>query len=378
MAHRSLGKLVATASTILLLAASTAALAVLFASPPATDDVEVTGARHARDAREAHARRPTSSSGDARRQFRRDVTSDTAKESTDTTPPTTDPASTSTTENSDSGRNNGGEPAGSGTPGGASTWSTTTCPLPAYPSAACTGVPVGTSLTVHSGNLDIRTANTVIDGRDIRGCVSINAPGVIIRRSRITCTSFLAVASYASAYSGGGVVLEDVEISCGDTMGTGVGDYNFTVRRANIHSCQNGFDIDGQAIVEHSYIHDLIPYDAATDPHPDGAQITDVGNNIAIRHNTIIAGDGNAAIITPRVSQGVISNVLIESNLMAGGTYTLYCQTGGSGKNFRIINNRFSTLQYPKVGQYGPWAECGDETQVAGNVYHETARPVPL
>jgi hypothetical protein len=187
------------------------------------------------------------------------------------------------------------------------------------------------------------------------------------------------VRSHASAYSGEGVVLEDVEISCGNTKGaTGVGDYNFTVRRANIHSCENGFDIDGFATVEHSFIHDLLPYNPATDPHSDGAQITPVGHNITIWHNTIYAGDGTSAIAIPKVSSGVVSNVLVKDNLMAGGAYTLYCSEGGSAENQRVVNNRFSTLFYPTSGDFGPWVHCEDEAQVTGNVYYETGRPLPL
>jgi hypothetical protein len=282
-------------------------------------------------------------------------------------PPTADGDSTSVEGN--------GEPSGS----------TTTCPLPAYPDARCTGVPAGNNLTVHNGDLDIGTANTVIDGQDIRGCVRIHAPGVVIRRSKITCGGPYVVGSYADDYSGTGLVLEDVEISCSNVMhSAGVGDHNFTVRRADIHSCENGFDVDGHAVIEHSYIHDLIPYDpnnpadVAADPHSDGAQITPIGNDITFRHNTIYAGDGTSAIISPDVSAGVVSNVLITDNLMAGGAATLYCQQNGSGNNYRVINNHFSTLFYPTVGAYYAWVECEDEIQVTGNVFHESGRPVPL
>jgi hypothetical protein len=234
-------------------------------------------------------------------------------------------------------------------------------------------------LAVHNGDLDVRGANTIIEGQDIRGCVGINAPGVVIRKSRITCGGPYVVATFADGYGGAGVVLEDVEISCNNTNGsTGVGDYNFTVRRANIHSCENGFDIDGNATIEHSYVHDLLRYDPAGDPHSDGSQITPVGNSITIVHNTILAGDGTSAIISPTVSAGVVANVLIKDNLMAGGAYTLYCQQDGPGNNYRVVGNHFSTLFYPKVGEYGAWTECEDEVQVTGNVFHESGQPVPL
>jgi hypothetical protein len=240
-------------------------------------------------------------------------------------------------------------------------------------------VPAGTSLTVSNGDLTIDTANEVIEGLDIRGCVSINAPGVVIRNSKITCNSFLAVASYAGSYTGPAVLLEDVEISCDNGKGTAVGDYNVTVRRANIHSCENGFDVDGAITVEDSFIHDLIPYDPVTDPHVDGLQITPVGNDVTIRHNTIYAGvDGNAAIISPNLSSGQVSNILIQENLMAGGGYTLYCQQYGSGDNYRVVDNHFSTVFHPNVGAFSAWTECEDETEVTGNVYHESGDPVPF
>jgi len=224
----------------------------------------------------------------------------------------------------------------------------------------------------------IETPNEVIEGLDIRGCVSIQAPGVVIRNSKITCSSFLAVASYATSYTGAAALLEDVEISCDNAPGTAVGDYNVTVRRADIHSCENGFDMDGLITVEDSFIHDLLPYDPVTDPHVDGIQITPVAHDVTIQHNTIHAGlDGNAAIISPRVSDGVISNIAIQENLMAGGGYTLYCQQDGSGDNYRVINNHFSTVFHATVGAFGPWTDCEDETEVSGNVYHETGDPLP-
>jgi hypothetical protein len=73
----------------------------------------------------------------------------------------------------------------------------------------------------------------------------------------------------------------------------------------------------------------------------------------------------------------VVRNVLLQDNLMIGGSYTLYCPGGGSANNFRVINNRFSTAKYADV-PYGAWTECADEAQITGNVYHETGQPIPL
>ncbi|WP_437740403.1 right-handed parallel beta-helix repeat-containing protein [Sorangium sp. So ce302] len=266
----------------------------------------------------------------------------------------------------------GGGDSGGGAAGGGG--GHTACPLPAYPDADCTGVPAGTLLTVMEGDLNITDAYTVIDGKDIRGCVSVNAPGVVIRNSRVSCPSSIVVSSFGGAFTGTGLLIEDSEIDCQGTSGTAVGDTNFTVRRVDIHGCENGFDLDGDVLIEDSYVHDL--YQSA-EAHTDGAQITHVGHDVTLRHNTIYANDGTSAIISPDVSAGVLSNVLIEKNLMAGGAYTLYCQQDGQGTNYRVVDNRFSALFYPTIGAYGPWTDCEDEAEVHGNVYHETGEPLP-
>src|SRR4051812_38928010 len=61
--------------------------------------------------------------------------------------------------------------------------SATGCPLPAYPSASCTGVPAGTTLTVATGNKTYSTAGQVISGLDIHGKVIINANNVTLKNS---------------------------------------------------------------------------------------------------------------------------------------------------------------------------------------------------
>src|SRR5439155_26481061 len=88
------------------------------------------------------------------------------------------------------------------------------------PDATNTGVPAGTGLTTVNGDLTVCQAGAVVDGKDVHGCVNVKAPHVTVRRSKITCTGFFGVASLAEWYKGGGLTVEDTEISCGDTNGT--------------------------------------------------------------------------------------------------------------------------------------------------------------
>ena len=254
-----------------------------------------------------------------------------------------------------------------------------------FPGEGNTGVPSGTALSAYTGPSTISTPNTAIVGKTL-GCIRVTAPGVVIRNSRISCGGSVAIASFDGDYSGAALLIEDSEIECQNRAGShGIGDANVTARRVNIHSCENGLDVNQNVVVEDSYIHDL--YNGGGS-HLDGIQLAGhwTGSgfaqgavNVTVRHNTIYGvgpggSFGTSAIIS---NSGGDTNILIEGNLLAGGAYTLYCEQGTKGVNYRVLNNRFSTRFGPKVGYYGPSTDCSDETQ-SGNVYHETGMPLSL
>jgi hypothetical protein len=248
-------------------------------------------------------------------------------------------------------------------------------------------VPAGTALTPYTGPSTVSTPNTVIDGKTM-GCIEVKAPGVVIRNSRISCgdPGPDVVTSADGSYSGTRLLLEDSEIDCQDVGGTAVGDTNITVRRVDIHGCENGFDVDAELTVEDSYIHDLYNSAAA---HTDGIQLASghyVGGqvvpgalNVTIEHNTIygVGADGSFGTSAIISNSGGDTNILIQGNLLAGGAFTLYCEQGTRGTNYRVIGNHFSRRFGPKVGAYGPSTDCSDETQ-SGNVYHESGQPAHL
>jgi hypothetical protein len=232
------------------------------------------------------------------------------------------------------------------------------------PDASNTGVPAGTKLTVVPDRVTVTIAGTVIDGKDIRGCVDVKAPRVTIRRSKISCTDFYAIASIG----GGGLTVEDSEIDCKNTNNTGLGSYGLTARRLNIHNCENGFDIDNTITVTDSYIHDLFE---GSSGHADGIQLAG-GAHITISHNTIFNPGGTSAIIS---NPSANSDVTVTSNLMAGGAYTLYCPRDSSS-GYRVIDNRFSPMFSAKSGAYGPWTDCEKVAEVHGNVWDNNLQPL--
>src|SRR5215471_4151642 len=96
------------------------------------------------------------------------------------------------------------------------------------------------------------------------------------------------------------------------------------------------------------------------------------GAHIVVQHNTIFNPGGTPAIIS---NPDQNSDVLIDSNLLGGGAFTLYCPRDSS-VNFRVTNNRFSTLFTPQSGAYGPWDACEKVALLSNNVWDATLRPL--
>jgi hypothetical protein len=245
--------------------------------------------------------------------------------------------------------------------------------FPQFPDAACTGVPAGTPLTIVNGGMTINTANTIVENKDIRGCIQVTAPGVIIRNSKITCTD-AGFAIDTIGQSGTWLTIQDCEIDCGNRGGsTAIGEEQVTSIRNNIHGCENGYDINKNMLVQENYMHDLYLGNGTDDPHTDGIQMWDTATGVTIQHNTITPGlNTTSCIISP--GSGTLGTI-IKENLFAGGAYSLYCRQGGPGGQ-HIINNHFSTMYSAKVGAFAPATDCQDEAEFTGNVYHESGLPV--
>lgn len=248
------------------------------------------------------------------------------------------------------------------------------CPAyPAFPDAGCTGVPAGTTLTDVAGDLVVTTDGEVVSGKNVNGCIVVQAPGVTVQNSRAQC---VAVEDRARDAANPRVTVQDVEIDCRNQGGSsGIGDRNMNVYRVNIHNCENGFDADTDMTITDSYIHDLftLPDNTPNQPHMDGLQSA-LGSNMVIDHNTIYGFDtgcrypnngscnGTSALFMGIDPNGPSTNTTISNNLLAGGANTLYCPDS-SAASFRIVGNHFSTVYSPNVGEYAPSTNCGGVTQ---------------
>lgn len=227
-----------------------------------------------------------------------------------------------------------------------------TDPAAGGPSEASTGVPPGTELTVHRGNLTITKPGTVIDALDVHGFVEIRAANVTVRRSLIrggVATGLRGVVQN-NVPTATGFVLEDSEVrpAYPSVWLTGVKGANFTMRRVHV----NGGVVDGvmvsgnHARVESSYIHGLVSY--ADDPthtdgsHNDGVQVVG-GSDITVTGNTILAETGQNSVLQVTQDIGPTRQLTFSRNWVDGGTCSVkLTHQGGTTLGPVVVSgNRF-------------------------------------
>lgn len=204
------------------------------------------------------------------------------------------------------------------------------CPLPAYPTAACTGVPAGTPLTTHDGTLVLATPGQVVDRLRITGSVDIRAHDVVIRNSEIHGSVLNDGAGTRYRFT-----IEDSTIGppdgCGRWGNGAIGVSDYKASRVRIAGLPDGFRIAGSnVLIEDSFV-TLCSADPAD--HSDGIQAYGAANgtNIVIRHNTVdqravTNGAATAPIFIPNDGERQGNRnitVSVVDNLVAGGGYSL-------------------------------------------------------
>jgi len=260
--------------------------------------------------------------------------------------------------------------------------STSTPTGPTKPNASNTGVPDGTPLTVHNGDIQVTQAGTVIDALDVRGAIYVKANNVTIKRSIIRggAASSANKGLIVSWWKNTGLKIEDSTLSPDhpsfylDGLSAG----NFTATRLDI---SKGIDsvkiIGGNASLTNSWLHGNShfspdPNQSDNKSHDDGVQVTG-GSNIVISNNTI-EGVHNAAIM---VGQGtVVADVDISGNWLGGGGCAINVTQNGTGgpiNGMKISKNRFSP------GSYGTTCPMrlpsASPITLSGNVWDSNGQP---
>ena len=221
-------------------------------------------------------------------------------------------------------------------PGATITETTSLVATTTYPDASNTGPRF--SFTSTSGPMAVTTPGAVIERVDFNDTIGIEANNVTIRDCRFT--SFLY---YGAVVNDGvtGTVIEYCEFSGSGDLAIAGSDT--TVRYCNLHGMGDGIRIGNNNLIEHSYIHD---FRVVEGDHNDGIQGLG-GDNVTIRHNTIINQNSQTSAILIGNQFGPATNVLITDNYLKGGGYTIYSDAGVTVTNNLIGMGAFGWNNWP-------------------------------
>ncbi len=245
------------------------------------------------------------------------------------------------------------------------------------PSASTTGVPDGTQLTRHNGDLIITTPGQVIDSMDIHGFVIVKAPNVVIRNSIVRGSgpgdfNTGLVTCYDSRCTN--LLIEDSTLvpEHPSVWISGVFGHDFTARRLDVYNVVDGFNVHNvsngggplNVAIQGSSVHDLSYF--SSDPnhgggstHNDCIQIQG-GSGIVIEGNNLVAlmsrsagnqnypsrSQGSGIMVSPSV--GPVTGANVSANWIDGGEASVRVSRGSySSMSFGLLtNNRFGHNQF--------------------------------
>jgi hypothetical protein len=249
-------------------------------------------------------------------------------------------------------------------------------------SAANTGVPSGTRLTRHDGNITVTRAGTVLQNLDVHGLVVIKAPNVTIRNSILRGGRPRSNQGMLTNYGYPNLLVTDTSfIPQYETVyQDGMKGWNYTLRRVHITGNVDSAKVQGdnvtieQSLLENTryYAHD--PYQGGGHSHSDGIQIQR-GRNVTIRGNTV-RGHSNFAILGAAAT-GSTPNLKITGNWLDGGHCTVKLQElGGHSLVVNASGNKFGP--HRAVQSCPLVATRGSTVSASGNTMEYTGKPVSV
>ena len=134
-----------------------------------------------------------------------------------------------------------------------------------------------------------------------------------------------------------------------------------------------------QGTVQGNYIHN---FGMVSTDHVNGITTNGDTQPLLIQNNTILNKFGQTDAIGLFQDYGVVANVTVNHNLLAGGSYSLYGGEGSQGQssNIKVTNNQFSTMYYAQGGADGPVAYFDDNAPGntwSGNTWSSTGKTIP-
>jgi hypothetical protein len=245
--------------------------------------------------------------------------------------------------------------AGQGTPVAAGQLPLARCPLPKYPTPACTGVPPGTKLTelplTSDGEYTVTEDGALIDGAHVAGSLVIRARDVTIKNSLID-------GSVVNDGDNGDTSFTITDSTVGPESHCvgypGVLSHSFTAVRVLVRNHDDGFQLaqpGGTAVVRDSFAKVCgLPPDARP---PDGSHADPFQaycpqvacGSVLLEHNTFEVATPyhtGAVFAGDTASNGHPTGFTLKDNLLVGGAYSIYVGWQ-AGPKYTILDNRVVT-----------------------------------
>jgi hypothetical protein len=289
-------------------------------------------------------------------------------------------------------------------PGDASTSSANGIPA-GFPTTSNSGIPAGTVLknvpgqvssgpgwawNKADGYLQVTGNGANLTGLRIPGTVNVSANNVTLNDISITVggDSSSTGDSYGVTLDNtANVTIENSNIQGTNTttgrMGEGIKDVytdstGTQVLKNNIQKTDTAIQLY-QGLIKGNYIHNLGLIDG---DHVNGITTNGDIGTFDIENNTILNKFNQTDAVGLFQDFGIVANVTINNNYLAGGGYTIYGGDGNMGQsyNIKVTNNQISTMYFPNGGQWGPVAYFDDQgpgNTWSGNTWAGSGKTIP-
>lgn len=250
------------------------------------------------------------------------------------------------------------------------------------PSASTTGVPAGTALTQHYGDITVTKDGTVLDRMDIHGFVVVRAKNVKITNSVVRGGRAQGFdTGLITDYGYDNLLISDVTVEpeYPSVYFDGIKGWDYTARRVHVTGNVDSVKIQGDNVVVQDSLLENTTY-FASDPsqhggptHNDNIQILN-GRNLRITGNTI-RGATNFAILGA-ANKGDTPNLVVDGNWLDGGHCTVKLQElNGWNENASVTNNKFGPNRLVKSCAFQATPSV-NLTNSSGNVFESDGSPV--
>ncbi|GAA0934655.1 hypothetical protein [Pseudonocardia zijingensis] len=200
------------------------------------------------------------------------------------------------------------------------------------------GVPAGVRLCPGAART-VTAAGAVVDGWEIRGGIVVDAPDVVVRRSRVIGDGTQRFGIVTT--DRGSVRIEDVTL-VGDFPEAAIGGDRWSAERVEIARVTgDGAQLGERSRLRNSTVRDFVP--------PPGREASALvvrgsGRDVLVEDNEIDVGDGpgSAVLLDPDdAAPADEGSILIRGNVLGGGRYTVREDEPGVPSDVRISGNRF-------------------------------------